>query len=126
MGLDRFDPLMRSPVDAVCELSIVIPAFNEARKIRSTVGSIADYLSRQRVSYELVVVDDGSTDQTVAEVREAIRLAPAVRLIEAEHAGKGCAIRRGVLAARGRFVVFLDADYSTRMDEWGPVQAMAP
>lgn len=103
---------------AVCDLTVVIPAFNEGRDIGPTLEKVAAYLGSCGTAYEVIVVDDGSTDRTAAVVKDFGRADPTIRLIESAHAGKGGAIRRGVLEARGRHILFMDADYSTRIEEW--------
>ena len=100
------------------ELSVVIPAFNEADAIASTLESVAGYLAGGGIAHEILVVDDGSTDGTPAIVRGLARELPAVRLMEGGHAGKGGAVRRGMLAARGAYRLFMDADSSTPIGEW--------
>jgi glycosyltransferase involved in cell wall biosynthesis len=95
-------------------LSIVVPAYNEARRIRSTLERLCDFKESEPYSIELMVVDDGSTDQTV----ETVSQFPAVRLVgnDRNH-GKGFTVRHGVLEARGEFVLFTDADLSTPIEE---------
>ena len=97
--------------------SIVIPAYNEAAVIAQTLQDIAIFLQARAWSAELLVVDDGSSDQTLERVREAMRAIPALRLLRTPHQGKGAAVRTGMLAATGHWRVFLDADHSTRIDE---------
>ncbi|GAC1316417.1 MAG: glycosyltransferase family 2 protein [Chloroflexota bacterium] len=88
------------------DVSIVIPAYNEARRLPATLDGWYQYLSRQPLRAELIVVDDGSSDETaaVAEAHGAqvIRLRP--------NQGKGGAVRAGVLAARGDVIAYADAD----------------
>jgi glycosyltransferase involved in cell wall biosynthesis len=98
-------------------LSIVVPAYNEERRLPETLNQITDYLARQNYASELVVVDDGSADRT-AEVAESFRAAhPNVTVIRNDHRGKGYAVRTGVLRARGHIVLFSDADLSTPIEE---------
>lgn len=100
------------------ELSVVIPTYNEEGVIRQTVEAVAAYLAQARIRHEILVVDDGSTDGTVEAVRELARILPDIHVIPCQHAGKGGAVRRGVLEAQGAHVLFLDADHSTRIEEW--------
>jgi dolichyl-phosphate beta-glucosyltransferase len=93
-------------------VSVVVPAFNEAERIAGTVVELRKELDQLTGGVEIVVVDDGSTDDTAARARAA----GADRVLTHPHnRGKGAAVRTGVLASRGRTVVFTDADlaYST-------------
>jgi dolichyl-phosphate beta-glucosyltransferase len=98
-------------------LSLVIPAYNEEKRIGPSLAEIIAYLQRNGYSYELIVVDDGSTDGTVEIVEELIAGMQNGRLLCAGHGGKGSAIRKGVLSAEGRYVFFTDADLSTPITE---------
>lgn len=101
------------------DLTVVVPTYNEAAIIVATLEEIAAHLQRLGLSGEIMVADDGSSDQTLARSRAA-RLDPVVlRLLpsNAGNLGKGDAVRRGVLAARGRMVLFTDADLSTPLSE---------
>ena len=93
-------------------LSIVIPAYNEERRIGSTLDTVISYLSRQSYTWEVLVVDDGSTDRTVAEVAGLSNQDARVKLEQMPHGGKGWAIRQGMLAATGRYRFMCDADLS--------------
>jgi dolichyl-phosphate beta-glucosyltransferase len=98
-------------------LSVVIPAYNEERRLPQTLQSVVDYLTRQAYTSEVIVVDDGSRDNTV-QVVESFRAAhPTVALIRNDHRGKGYAVRAGMLAARGHIILFSDADLSTPIEE---------
>jgi dolichyl-phosphate beta-glucosyltransferase len=100
------------------DLSVIVPAFNEAGRIRPSLTRILEYLRAQPHSWELLIVDDGSRDQTVDIVGRWIDALPEARLIAYQpNRGKGFAVRTGVLAARGQWVVFLDADLSTPPEE---------
>lgn len=94
------------------KLSVVIPAFNESARILPTISSIVAYMDERGEPWELLLVDDGSTDSTVADVRD-LGL-ENLRILEGEtNRGKGHAVRRGMLSARGEAVLFTDADQST-------------
>ena len=102
------------------DLSVVIPAYNEARTIVGTLETIIRYLTDSDWSWEILVVNDGSRDTTAAEtVRAARALAPhQIRLLEhPRNLGKGAAVRTGVLASTGRAVLFYDADGATPITE---------
>jgi len=100
------------------ELSIVIPAYNEERRLPETLWRIRSYVEAKRADAEVVVVDDGSTDRTASIVIEASAGWPALRLVRNEkNSGKGYAVRHGVLEACGRIVLFTDADLSAPIEE---------
>ena len=100
------------------DLSVVIPAHNEATRILPHLRSIAEYLSSQRRSYEIIVVDDGSLDETATVVREFAGHQSSVRLIQLPTCvGKGGAVRQGMLTAKGRLQLFTDADGATAITE---------
>jgi dolichyl-phosphate beta-glucosyltransferase len=98
------------------ELSVVIPAYNEERRLGTTLNRIVGYLRQRGDRFEVLVVDDGSEDRT-AEVAEQFRgdLIEIVRL--PENRGKGAALRRGVAASRGAWVLLCDADLSTPIED---------
>lgn len=99
------------------ELSIIIPAFNEATRIAPTLLSIHRFLSEREMSYEIIVVDDGSTDDTVHVVNELKEQIPQVTLIQLPmNKGKGHAVKVGMLSARGTACLFTDADGSTPIE----------
>ncbi|MBF0282273.1 MAG: glycosyltransferase family 2 protein [Zetaproteobacteria bacterium] len=102
------------------QLSLIIPAYNEAQRLPQTLGEMFQWLDAHLdMAYEILVIDDGSTDDTL------VLLAPFLisrqkqfRLIEQPHnLGKGAAVRRGMLEARGDIRIFLDADHSTHIRE---------
>lgn len=98
------------------ELSVVIPAYNEARRLGATLDRIAAYLGERGVEHEIVVVDDGSTDPTAELV--AAHPAPGLRLLrQPANRGKGAALRAGVAATAGERVLLTDADLSTPIAE---------
>jgi len=99
-------------------LSIVIPAFNEERRLPAAIEAIDRYLAARALGYEIIVVDDGSTDRTAEIVNSLAASRLALRLIRLPHnQGKGAAVKAGMLAASGRWVVFTDADQSTSIDQ---------
>jgi dolichyl-phosphate beta-glucosyltransferase len=95
------------------EISIVIPAFNEALRLPATLDRIERHLGTIGVPAEVIVVDDGSRDATVQVVKERAARWPQLRLVAAErNGGKGAAVRLGMAAAAGRYRIFSDADLS--------------
>jgi dolichyl-phosphate beta-glucosyltransferase len=103
---------MRSPL-----LSVVVPAFNEAARIFHTINDISREMARLGLEAELIIVDDGSTDQTASIVEDAARADARIKLVRAPHAGKGATVRRGMLEARGMWRFLADADLSMPISE---------
>jgi dolichyl-phosphate beta-glucosyltransferase len=100
------------------DLTIVIPAYNEEARVEPTVRSYLDYCRSTRRSVELIVVDDGSRDGTSSVVEHLGDEYPELRLIRlAQNQGKGYAVRSGVVNARGKLILFADADGATSLDE---------
>jgi dolichyl-phosphate beta-glucosyltransferase len=98
------------------ELSVIVPAYNEERRLEPSLRRVLDYLVRRGTPYELLVVDDGSRDAT-SRVAEAFA-GQGVRVLRHErNRGKGAAVRTGLLASRGRKVLISDADLSTPIEE---------
>ena len=99
-------------------LTVVIPAYNEARRLPLFLQRVVAYLDQSGRSYEVLVVDDGSQDRTAQAVELVAHHSPQVRLIQLTcNAGKGAAVRRGMQAARGTFQLFVDADGATAIEE---------
>jgi glycosyltransferase involved in cell wall biosynthesis len=100
------------------EYSIVIPAYNEARRITATLEKVLAYVAGQGWAAEVVVVNDGSRDETAAIVSGFAARNPAVRLVEnpGNH-GKGFSVRNGMMQARGQWLLFTDADLSSPIEE---------
>lgn len=98
--------------------SVVIPAFNEAGRLPRYLDDVKGYFEGRGVGFEVVVVDDGSTDATVRVVEAAAGLHPSIRLLRnGRNEGKGAAVRHGMLAAQGRYRLFADADGATPIAE---------
>ncbi len=99
-------------------LSIVIPAFNEEENIFSTLVEISEYLSSKNFRYEIIIVDDGSRDRTVDEANKCAARFSDFRIIQSSpNMGKGYVLRKGMLKASGKYVMFMDADNSTSIKE---------
>ena len=101
-------------------ISIVIPVYNEQHRISSFLTSVTGYLKKKDFSYEIVIVDDGSTDETVSTIKQILdeEVPGTFRVIQLPvNAGKGAAIRKGMLEANGEHIFFLDADGSTSIEE---------
>ena len=102
----------------VPELSIIIPAHNEADRILPYLHQIKNYLCGQTRSYEVLVIDDGSTDETAVIVRQAAYSNSAIKLIQLPICqGKGAAVRLGMQSASGYLQLFADADGATPIQE---------
>lgn len=100
------------------DLSIIVPAYNEEQRLRPTLDRLHAFLSSQPLRYEIVVVDDGSRDGTCGVVETAMEQLPHLRLVrQLPNRGKGAAVRRGMLAARGQIRVMCDADCSMPPEE---------
>jgi glycosyltransferase involved in cell wall biosynthesis len=98
-------------------LSLVVPAYNEERRLPATLETINAYLGGLGGDSELFVVDDGSTDGTAAAVAETARRWPRTRLLQYSHRGKGHAVKQGMLAATGDYLLLSDADLSVPLEE---------
>jgi dolichyl-phosphate beta-glucosyltransferase len=111
---------------ATPELSIVIPAHNDETRIGDTLDSIASFLREQSLHAEVIVVDDGSTDLTGAIVEAHNDEFVDLRLLRCErNGGKGRAVRLGMMVARGRLRVFMDASRSADIREFEHLRASA-
>jgi dolichyl-phosphate beta-glucosyltransferase len=113
-----YEKWKRQPLSETPEISVVIPAYNEEIRIIPTIGAIASHMVTLGRPWELIVADDGSADQTVAMI-EALEFANLRVLVAPQNGGKGSAVKRGMLAARGAFILFTDADNSTPIEEVG-------
>lgn len=100
------------------EYSIIIPAYNEGNRIKNTLLIIDNYIKEKNLSAEIIVVDDGSKDETVKITEKLMRKIPNLK-IEAyvKNRGKGFAVKTGVFASKGRYILFTDADNSTPIEE---------
>jgi dolichyl-phosphate beta-glucosyltransferase len=113
-----WEAVMTDP--SAIHLSVVIPAFNEEQRLPGTLEDALRYLGSQRYASEILVVDDGSNDGTGSVARGFCGSAVPVRLCaHPDHAnhGKGAAVRLGMMAARGAYRLFMDADNSTPLDQ---------
>lgn len=118
MAYNNYEQWKTTPISGEPFLSIVIPAYNEEVRILPTIGAIASYVSDMGFPWELIIADDGSRDNTV-KITQELGFANMRVLIAEKNGGKGSAVRRGMLAARGKYVLFADADNSTPIEEVG-------
>ncbi len=100
------------------QLSIVIPAYNESARIEKTLERVMSCVAEQGWDAEVVVVDDGSKDDTAAIVQRSMSVHPRLHLVKNPgNRGKGYSVRNGLLQAAGDIVMFTDADLSAPMEE---------
>ena len=97
-------------------LSVVIPAYNEEHRIDASLRAAWAYLDKQPFRAEIIVADDGSTDTTAEQVQTVAAALPQIRLLRMAHGGKASATRRGMQAARGEIISFMDADLATPVE----------
>jgi dolichyl-phosphate beta-glucosyltransferase len=110
------------------KLSVIIPAYNEEKRIPKTLDAIDSYFKNQNYGYEIIVSDGGSSDRTPEIVLEKAKNIKNLKLVRARNCkGKGGAVKAGMTAAQGDFRVFTDADNSTSIDQvekmWPEVEA---
>jgi dolichyl-phosphate beta-glucosyltransferase len=100
-------------------LSVVVPAYNEERRLPATLERLSVHLARQPFDWEIWVVENGSTDRTADIVRDSARRFPGIHLAQSPARGKGLAVRIGMLRSAGRFRFLCDADLSMPVEEIG-------
>lgn len=99
-------------------LTVVVPAYNEEERLPRTLARLVEYYDAQSYPYDVIVVSDGSRDGTDRVVQDISKAHPEVVLMAyTPNRGKGCAVRTGVLAAKGDFILFCDADLATPQEE---------
>lgn len=99
-------------------ITVIVPAYNEGGKLATSLREMVYFLGNNRYSYEVIVVDDGSTDSTYDIARQAGAEVPRLTCIRhPKNLGKGMAVKTGFLAAEGDIVFFTDADHSTPIEE---------
>ena len=105
------------------DVSIVIPAYNEEERIGPTLDSIVRYFRNRNLSFEIIVVDDGSVDRTkdisglkLTEIEHQI-------LINSSNHGKGFSVRRGILSSKGKHILFVDSDLSTPIEDYEKLES---
>jgi len=98
-------------------LTIIIPAYNEERRLRHTLPQVVEFVGSQPYQAEILVVENGSTDRTAEVVEEFAAKSPCIRLLRSKEAGKGRAIKLGMLQARGEYGFICDADLAMPISE---------
>lgn len=99
-------------------LTVVIPAYNEEYNLRTGVlSSVYDYLKKQKYTWEIIFVDDGSTDKTLKIAKEFSKSHSHFEVLEEPHRGKGGTVIAGILKAKGKIILFTDTDQATPIDQ---------
>lgn len=99
-------------------LSVIIPSFNESQNLkRGALGAIEDYLKREKFEYEVIIVDDGSTDNSASLIEEEIKDKKSFKLIKNSHNGKAITVMTGLLSCEGEIALFVDMDQATPIRE---------
>lgn len=106
------------------KLTVVIPAYNEERNLRKGVlDEVENYLEDRKLDYEVIIVDDGSTDATRGIAKKYLSKNSRFKIIENNHGGKAMAVMTGMLSAKGKIVLFTDMDQATPIDQWDKFSA---
>lgn len=101
------------------QLTVVIPSYNESANLKKGVlNQVEDYLQKQNLGYEVIIVDDGSSDSSVELIKKIIFKKDNFRLIENPHGGKAKAVITGMSEGRGEKILFTDMDQATPIDQW--------
>lgn len=101
------------------QLSVIIPAYNEEKHIQNTLREVADYFSQRGYEFEIIIVNDGSTDDTAQAVLSLDGIFPQIKMIHrSKNLGKGETVKEGIRQARYPYCLFMDADSSTSIQEW--------
>lgn len=100
-------------------LSVIIPAYNEGKRIGKTLARMGEYFKNKDYDYEIIVVDDGSSDDTILKAESsAVALAGKLKVVKnGENKGKGFSVKNGITHSLGEYVLFSDADLSTPIEE---------
>lgn len=97
-------------------LSIIIPAYNEGHRLPRTLEHLTNFLNTSPFDTEIIVVDDGSTDETLEVLEEAKKSESSIHILRLKHRGKGHAVKHGMLMASGDYMLLSDADLSVPID----------
>ena len=106
--------------DSGTRLSVIIPAYNEESRLPGTLSSAIEYLKTQPYRSEIIVINDGSTDQTERVVRDQNPASITLKIVahsDGANHGKGASVRKGMMEAVGAYRIFMDADNSTTLDQ---------
>ncbi len=106
-------------------LSVIVPAYNEEHRLSRTIRELSSAIEKMRIAYEIILVDDGSSDTTLEIMKTLEKELPNVAVIGNErNMGKGHAVKKGMLAARGSWRLFMDADNSTPFSEFRKIEPL--
>jgi len=112
------EKIVEVPENFIFEYSIVIPAYNESNRIKNTLLLIDNYIKEANLNAEIIAVDDGSKDNTVQIIKTLASKIPNLKLeTYSKNHGKGFAVKTGVFASKGKYILFADADNSTPIQE---------
>ena len=98
-------------------LSLIIPAYNEERRLPQTLTQLSQFLAAQSYSSEVIVVENGSRDRTLEIAQDFARQNAGIRVFHNEQRGKGLAVKRGMLEATGAYRFMCDSDFSMPIEE---------
>ena len=102
-------------------LSVIIPVYNEGQRIKKTLDHVKEYLKNQDFDYEVLIINDGSTDYSEEEIKNQIKNWPKFIYFSYQpNQGKGAAVKYGVEKALSQYILFMDADESTPIDQFEP------
>jgi len=100
------------------EMSIVIPAYNEEKRLPKTISEIEKYFNKKNSEFEIIVIDDGSIDKTAEYVMKKNRNNPKIKLFKnGNNFGKGYSVRKGIMNSQGRYILVTDSDLSTPINQ---------
>ena len=117
---EAMDGASKGPVaNRALRLSIIVPAYNEARRLPATLDRLVSFAESLPFAIEVLVVDNASTDSTKAIVMGYVSRSPVVRYLHEALRGKGAAVRTGIMAASGEYLLFSDADLAVPIGEAG-------
>ena len=109
---------LRNKLDRHPSISVIIPAYNEEKRLPKTLEAIDDYLRKQSYDYEILAVNDGSSDKTLEVLSNIKAQMSNIKIIDnKKNQGKGAVVRQGMLEAQGDYRLFTDADNSTSVDQ---------
>lgn len=108
------------PEQFIYDLSIIIPSYNEEKRLKKTILDIQEYFSRKAVKNEIIIVNDGSSDSTITLIQDLAENTKNLKLIDLKkNQGKGFAVKKGIEKALGKYILVTDADSSTPIEEYG-------